>query len=69
MSKSNTRDKVLEEIHLIPENKLAEVYDFLHYFRLGLKEAAGKTEDVMKFAGSWKDMPEETFNSFYPGNQ
>mgnify|MGYP001595126526 FL=1 len=41
MSKSNTRDKVLEEIHLIPENKLAEVYDFLHYFRLGLKEAAG----------------------------
>ena len=42
MSKSNTRDKVLEEIHLIPENKLAEVYDFLHYFRLGAQGSRRK---------------------------
>jgi hypothetical protein len=30
------QDRLIEEIKQIPPNKLAEVYDFVHYFRLGL---------------------------------
>ncbi len=30
------KEQLVEEIRLIPEEKLAEVYDFIHYFRLGL---------------------------------
>jgi len=30
------RDRLIEEIQLIPEEKLAEIFDLLHYFRLGL---------------------------------
>lgn len=33
--------KIMQEIQDIPEDKLAEIYDIIHYFRLGLNlEAA-----------------------------
>jgi hypothetical protein len=32
------QDQLIEEIKLIPEDKLPEVYDLIHYFRLGLKQ-------------------------------
>ncbi|TYQ26927.1 hypothetical protein [Pseudanabaena sp. UWO310] len=28
--------KIVQELQDIPEEKLAEIYDFIHYFRLGL---------------------------------
>jgi hypothetical protein len=28
--------KIYEELQYIPEDKLAEIYDLIHYFRLGL---------------------------------
>ena len=65
MSQSITRNKVMEEIQLIPEHKLEEVYDFVHYFRIGLREAVrGDKEEVLKFAGSWSDLPDEVFQEF-----
>jgi hypothetical protein len=33
------KDRLIEEIKQIPTEKLAEVYDLLHYFRLGLAGA------------------------------
>ena len=64
MEVSTLRNKVLEEIKRIPENKLTVLYDFLHYFRLGLQNAQGNADHIMKFAGCWKDMPEEVFTTF-----
>ncbi|BAZ16779.1 hypothetical protein NIES4071_86570 [Calothrix sp. NIES-4071] len=29
-------EKIVQELQDIPEDKLAEVYDLIHYFRLGL---------------------------------
>lgn len=29
--------QIMDEIKHIPEDKLAELYDFVHYFRLGLQ--------------------------------
>jgi hypothetical protein len=58
------RDRVLEEIKLIPENKLAELYDFVHDFRVGLQASEGSVEQIMKFAGSWAAMSEEEFAQF-----
>lgn len=31
------RERLVEEISQIPDTKLAEVLDFIHYFRLGLQ--------------------------------
>ncbi|MCX7099315.1 MAG: hypothetical protein NTV43_15565 [Methylococcales bacterium] len=42
------QEQLFEEIALIPTEKYAEVYDFLHYFRLGLIQA----EDT-QIAGSF----------------
>ena len=64
MGESIIRDRVMEEIKLIPEHKLSEVYDFIHYFRIGLQKTKGNMDQIMKFAGCWKDMPEEVFNEF-----
>ena len=29
--------KIVQELQDIPEDKLAEIYDLIHYFRLGLR--------------------------------
>ncbi len=65
MGESIIRDRVIDEIKRIPENKLSEVYDFLHFFRLGLQKSKGPVEQTIKFAGCWNDMPDEVFNDFF----
>lgn len=30
-------EKIIQELRDIPEDKLAEIYDLIHYFRLGLE--------------------------------
>ncbi len=64
MNVSTLRTRVLEEIRLIPENKLLDLYDFIHYFRLGLEASKGNDKQIMQFAGCWQDMPDETFAEF-----
>jgi hypothetical protein len=59
------KSKVLQEIDLIPEDKLADLYNFIHYFRLGLeKSGVTKPRPTLAFAGCWQDMPAEIFNDF-----
>ena len=59
------KNKVLQEIDLIPEDKLADLYNFIHYFRLGLeKSQLTNARPILAFAGCWKDMPDEMFNDF-----
>jgi hypothetical protein len=64
MKGSGIRDKVMEEIKLIPEHKLSEVYDLIHYFRIGLQQSKEDMDRIMKFAGCWQDMPDEVFSEF-----
>ena len=64
LSASLLRNKVVDEIDQMPENKLAEIYDFLHYFRIGLQKTCDNEKTVLKFAGSWSDMPESDFKEF-----
>ena len=33
------RKQLIEEIEQIPSDKIAEIYDLIHYFRLGLLQA------------------------------
>lgn len=59
------KDQVLQEINLIPEDKLADLYHFIHYFRLGLeKSQAQKQNQTLSFAGSWQDLPDDLFADF-----
>ncbi|WP_330220833.1 hypothetical protein [Calothrix sp. NIES-3974] len=58
------RTKLLTEINLIPEEKLEEVYNFIHYFRVGVEASQSTREQIMQFAGCWDDMPNELFSDF-----
>jgi hypothetical protein len=59
------KNKVLREIDLIPEEQLADLYNFIHYFRLGLETSSSqKNKQILAFAGCWQDMPDETFSDF-----
>lgn len=56
------KSKVLQEIDLIPEERLADLYNFIHYFRLGLERSHEvQTQPIMTYAGCWQDMPEDVF--------
>jgi hypothetical protein len=58
------KEKVIEELDRMPEEKLVEVYDFIRYFRLGLEASQQTQTQIMQFAGIWQDMPNEDFDEF-----
>ncbi len=44
---------------------MSDLYNFIHYFRLGLEKLQTKQSDrILAFAGCWKDMPDEMFAEF-----
>ena len=53
---------IIEELDQIPEVKIAEIYDFLHYHRLGLQQPMAEVNPTLSLAGAWKDMPNEKFD-------
>ncbi|HAO10321.1 MAG TPA: hypothetical protein DCQ51_03855 [Planktothrix sp. UBA8407] len=64
MNYSTPKNQIIEEINLIPEDKLIELYDLIHGFRLTLKPSENNVNEIMKFAGCWQDLSEEEFTDF-----
>ena len=57
-------NKIIAEINLIPKDKRKELYDLIHEFRMGLERSHNNIDEIMQFAGSWSDVPEEDFSDF-----
>lgn len=56
--------KIVQELQEIPEEKLAEIYDLIHYFRLGLDKEPQQPREPGLLEGSVGDaffepLPEE----------
>ncbi len=65
MSSSILKNKLIQEINLIPMEKLSEVYDFIHYFRLGTeKERTQSPDDLLAYSGAWNEMDSDIFDDF-----
>lgn len=64
MEAIQTRNKLIDEISKIPDEKLPDIYNLIRYFRLGLNIEDKNPKKILNLAGSWKDMPEEDFNDF-----
>ncbi|MCI5150758.1 MAG: hypothetical protein D3916_15475 [Candidatus Electrothrix sp. MAN1_4] len=45
---------VIEEIRLVPKNRLRDVYNFIHFFRLGLETVQDESEDMGDLTGDEK---------------
>jgi hypothetical protein len=43
MQDTELQTQIIEEIKQIPDDKLVEIYDLIHYFRLGLSQEIQKT--------------------------
>jgi hypothetical protein len=57
------KHKLINEIDLIPDEKLLEVYHFIHYFRLGTQKAETK-KDLLSYSGAWSDLDAEVFDDY-----
>ncbi|WP_448572069.1 hypothetical protein [Trichothermofontia sp.] len=62
MSNLDLKNKVLEEIQLVPEEQLNELYHLIHTFRLRVNPSNASAQNIMQFAGCWQDLPPETYN-------
>lgn len=59
---SALREKLITEIQHIPDNRLQEIFDVIHFFRLGLSSVqAEKPLNIRQFAGAWVDMDDSVF--------
>lgn len=68
------QEQIFDEIKQIPSDKLVEVYDLIHYFRLGLKHEAdalpkqrpiGLAKEVLQIPVSFFDpLPDEVLDAF-----
>jgi hypothetical protein len=47
--------KIYQELQNIPEDKLAEIYDLIHYFRLGLEQEQTQPRTPGLMAGTLGD--------------
>ena len=64
METQNLRNKLLEEVTKIPDDKIPEIFDFLYHFRLGLGVKKSNPKRILQLAGSWGDMSELEFKDF-----
>jgi|GEM_PF-333599 len=64
MDSLNIQTKIIAEIERIPEENLEELFNFIHYFRLGVEISKNPLEQTMQFAGCWNDLSKEIFNYF-----
>ncbi len=53
------RERLVEEIRQIPDTKLAEVLDFIHYFRLGLQASQRVASESLTQSAQNDDVLEE----------
>jgi len=61
---SDLKTKVLEEIQLVPEDQLIDLYNLIHSFRLGFDSASTASQSIMRFSGCWNELPTETYTEF-----
>ncbi|MEQ9621979.1 hypothetical protein [Coleofasciculus chthonoplastes] len=61
---SDLRTKVFEEIQSIPDDRLIELLEVIHSFRLRSEPASTPIQPIMKFAGCWRELPNETYTEF-----
>jgi hypothetical protein len=57
MSRSELETKVLAEIQLLSEERLAHLYEIIRAFQL----TPTQPQNTMQFAGCWNDLPADTY--------
>ena len=65
MNPAILRQKFIEQIQRLSDEKLNELYEIIHFFRIDAEHAEPYSKDnVMRFAGCWDDMSDSEFNTW-----
>jgi len=62
MGNSVTREEVIDEVRLVPEDKIGELLDVVHEFRVGC--GFKNSRSILRFAGRWKSWSDTEFQDF-----
>ncbi len=57
MNVSTLKTKMLEEIDLVPEDKLPQLYDVIHYFRVGLESSRTRVSPQQQLSTFFQQSP------------
>ena len=62
MNPAILRRKFIEQIQRLPDEKLQELSEIIHLFRINTERAEPSSKDnVMRFAGCWDDISDSEF--------
>ena len=64
MEQLQIREKVIEELRGIPDEKMEKVYEYIRYLRTESQNSRTHADKIMGFAGCWSDMPDSAFSDF-----
>ena len=64
MSQLEMREKVIEELRKIPDEKMENIYEYIHHIRTETQNSRTNVDKIMSFAGCWSDMPDNAFTEF-----
>jgi hypothetical protein len=64
MNSSELRTKLLQEIQSVPDEQLIELLELIHTFRLRSEAAHTSSQIIMKFAGCWRELSNDTYTEF-----
>lgn len=64
MNQTKNRENIIDELQQVPEDKIQELLDVIHFFRLGLQLSEGNKEKILSFAGCWSDMSSDLYKEF-----
>lgn len=64
MSQLEIRDKVIEELRNIPDEKMENICDFIRNIRTDPQNSRTNVDMIMGFAGCWSDMPDNAYSDF-----
>lgn len=60
---TNLKEKINMEIAKIPEDKISELYNIIHFYRIGIesenKKIKSKLSSAINYFGIWKDLSSE----------
>lgn len=64
MSQLEIREKVIEELRKIPDEKMENIYEFIRHIRTDQQNSRTNVDIIMGFAGCWSDMPDNAYSDF-----
>lgn len=64
LNQTDIKFRIIKEIEQIPENGLMELYNIVHFYRIGLEQTFNNKNEKFEYAGCWSDMSEEDYQDF-----